>query len=52
MKPYLEMNREELLKEKEGLEQEFARIKALALDLNLTRGKPSPQQLDLSMDMR
>lgn len=51
MKPYLEMNREELLKEKEGLEQEFARIKALALDLNLTRGKPSPQQLDLSMDM-
>lgn len=51
MKSYLEMTYEELQKEKEELEQEFQNIKALSLDLNLTRGKPSPHQLDLSMEM-
>ena len=51
MKSYLEMTREELLAEKNELEKEFQNIKALSLDLNLTRGKPSPHQLDLSMGM-
>lgn len=51
MKPYLEMTQEELKTEKQELEQEFQKIRDLALDLNLTRGKPSPHQLDLSMDM-
>ncbi len=51
MKSYLEMSYEELLEEKEGLEKELEKIKELGLDLNLTRGKPSPAQLDLSMDM-
>lgn len=51
MKSYLEMTDEELRKEKGALEKEFQKIKALSLDLNLTRGKPSPRQLDLSMEM-
>ena len=51
MKPYAEMSREQLLEEKAGLEKEYQKIKELGLDLNLTRGKPSPSQLDLSMDM-
>ncbi len=51
MKSYLEMTHEELLKEKAVLEGEFEKIRSLSLDLNLTRGKPSPLQLDLSMDM-
>ncbi len=51
MKSYLEMTHEELQREKEALEEEFQNIKALSLDLNLTRGKPSPHQLDLSMGM-
>ncbi len=51
MKSYLKMTREELLTEKNDLEKEFQKIKELSLDLNLTRGKPSPHQLDLSMGM-
>lgn len=51
MKSYLEMTRAELLEEKAQTEQELEKIKALSLHLNLTRGKPSPLQLDLSMDM-
>lgn len=51
MKTYLEMAREELLEERAALEKEFEEIKRLGLDLNLTRGKPAPSQLDLSMGM-
>lgn len=51
MKSYLQMTREELAEEKKELEKEFADIKELSLDFNLTRGKPSPRQLDLSMGM-
>ncbi len=51
MKSYLKMDRGELLREKAELEEEYKKIKALGLDLNLTRGKPSPAQLDISMDM-
>lgn len=51
MKAYTNMTQEELLQEKTALENEYKSIKELGLDLNLTRGKPSPAQLDLSMDM-
>ena len=41
MTPYKDLSREELLKEKENLEQQFAEIKAKGLKLDMSRGKPS-----------
>ena len=51
MKAYAEMSKEELLKEKESLEQQFREVKAKGLDLNMARGKPSKTQLDLSNEL-
>ena len=51
MTPYKDLSREELLKEKENLEQQFAEIKAKGLKLDMSRGKPSIAQLNLSMGM-
>lgn len=51
MKSYQEMTKEELLQEKAGLEAEYAKIKARGLALDMSRGKPSSEQLDLCMDM-
>ena len=48
MKTYAEMSKEELLKEKEALEQQFKDVEAKGLDLNMARGKPSKAQLELS----
>ena len=49
MQKYQEMTREELLVEKETLEKQFEEIKAMNLKLDMSRGKPSAEQLDLSM---
>lgn len=49
MLKYQEMTREELLMEKASLEAEYEKIKALNLNLDMSRGKPSAEQLDLSM---
>ena len=51
MKKYCEMSREELLDLKKELDREFAVIKAEGLALDMSRGKPAPDQLDLSMKM-
>ena len=51
MTQYKDLSREELLKEKENLEQQFAEIKAKGLKLDMSRGKPSTAQLNLSMGM-
>ena len=51
MKKYCEMSREELLDLKKELDREFAEIKAEGLALDMSRGKPAPDQLDLSMKM-
>ena len=51
MKKYQEMTREELLVEKEALEKQFEEIKAMNLKLDMSRGKPSAEQLDISMDI-
>ena len=48
MKKYCEMSREELLDLKKELDREFAEIKAEGLALDMSRGKPSKAQLDLS----
>lgn len=51
MKSYQEMSKEELLKEKEALESEYQRIQAMGLQLDMSRGKPSAEQLALSEDL-
>lgn len=51
MKPYKEMTREELLKEQTALNAQFEEVKAKGLKLDMSRGKPSKAQLDLSNGM-
>ena len=51
MKKYSEMSREELLGLKKDLEKQFEEIKAQGLALDMSRGKPGTDQLDLSMGM-
>ena len=49
MASYQEMSKEELLQEKAALEVEYAKIKEMGLSLDMSRGKPAAEQLDLSM---
>lgn len=51
MKPYIDMSKEELLSLKEQLTGEYEEIKAKGLALDMSRGKPSATQLDLSLEM-
>ena len=48
MKSYLQMTREELHYEKEKVESLFEEQKALGLSLDMSRGKPSTEQLNIS----
>lgn len=51
MKAYKDMTREELLAEREKLEAMYEDYKGQNLSLNMSRGKPSASQLDLSKGM-
>ena len=51
MKKYSDMSKEELLTLKAQLDKEFADIKAQGLALDMSRGKPSASQLNVTMDM-
>lgn len=48
---YQNMTRPELEAAKKALEEKLADFKAKGLKLNMARGKPSSEQLDLSMEM-
>lgn len=50
-KKYDEMTLEELKSEKEAVTAEYETLKALGLKLNMARGKPGREQLDLVSDM-
>lgn len=50
-KPFKEMSREELLQEKSVLEAKYEEYKSRGLKLDMSRGKPSKAQLDLSNGM-
>lgn len=45
------LSKEELLQLKSQLEEEYRTAKEMNLALDMSRGKPAPAQLDLSMDM-
>lgn len=51
MTAYKDMSVEELMELKSELEQEFEEVKAKGLKLDMSRGKPSMAQLNLSMGM-
>jgi len=51
MKPYCEMSRDVLSGERDVLTLAFEAHKTKKLSLNMTRGKPDKEQLDLSMPM-
>ena len=51
MKPYNQLNRSELLAQREELTKQFEEVKAKGLTLDMSRGKPGTDQLDLAMPM-
>lgn len=51
MKPYAEMTREELQSLRSDLHEQYKGFQAKGLKLDMSRGKPCPEQLDLSMGM-
>ena len=50
MKAYKELSENELLALKEDLNKQYEEAKAKGLKLDLSRGKPSPSQLDMERD--
>ncbi len=51
MKPYKEMSKEELLELKSELDKQFEDAKGKGLKLDMSRGKPTPAQLDMTMGL-
>ncbi|HRN10498.1 MAG: aminotransferase class I/II-fold pyridoxal phosphate-dependent enzyme [Lachnospira eligens] len=51
MMQYNDMSKEELLALKESLNKEYAEAKAKGLALDMSRGKPSAKQLDVSLGL-
>ena len=51
MKPYSQLSKEELLLIHKDLEQQYKDAQALGLHLDMSRGKPCAEQLDISMGM-
>ena len=51
MKSYLTLTNEERRAELEPLQAQYAKVRECGLKLDMSRGKPDPTQLNLSMDM-
>ena len=48
---YSQMSKEQLQAEKTALEKQYADYKAKGLKLDMSRGKPAPEQLNLSLEI-
>ena len=48
---YAEKNAEQLRAEKQAAQAAYTEMKKLNLKLDMSRGKPGPDQLDLSIDI-
>lgn len=51
MKEYIHMTADERKSELEAVNEKYDRYVAMGLSLNMARGKPSSEQLDLSSDL-
>ena len=51
MKAYTKMTKEELQKELVNLKKEYEKYQAMEMSLDMSRGKPCKEQLDLSMGL-
>ena len=51
MSEYSKMTKDQLSAELNAVKEKYNEFKAMGLKLDMSRGKPSKQQLDLSMDM-
>ena len=51
MKPYTEMTREELREEFARVTEEYKKFQSMDLHLDMSRGKPCTDQLNLSMGL-
>ena len=51
LKKYVEMSKEELSALKKELEKQYEETRAKGLKLDMSRGKPSTEQLNLCMNM-
>ena len=51
MKPYAQMTKEELTEELALVKAEYRKFKTMELNLDMSRGKPCQEQLDLSMGL-
>lgn len=47
----MDMTKEQLMQHKVALQQRYENYRAQGLQLDMSRGKPGPEQLDLTMDM-
>jgi len=51
MTPYCELEKEELLALKQELEKQYEDARGKGLKLDMSRGKPASEQLDMTMPM-
>ncbi len=51
MPDFTALNNQELMQHKEGLQNRYREYQSRGLNLDITRGKPCPDQLDLALDM-